>query len=122
MGDPEDASDATGNLETTVIYYDPAQAAAQAVAESVNTAMGGGATVLPLQGTPPTADGDIAGAGVLRDARPRQGEQDARRAQPVDGRHGTGRRRDQPAAHHADDLNSDAVHVRVCGHVRADKP
>ena len=65
MGDPEDASDATGNLETTVIYYDPAQAAAQAVAESVNTAMGGGATVLPLQGTPPTADGDIAGAGVL---------------------------------------------------------
>ena len=42
-----------------------AQAAAQAVAESVNTAMGGGATVLPLQGTPPTADGDIAGAGVL---------------------------------------------------------
>jgi hypothetical protein len=65
MGEPEDASDATGNLETTVIYYDPAQAAAQAVAESVNTAMGGGATVLPLQGTPPTADGDIAGAGVL---------------------------------------------------------
>ena len=65
MGDPEDASDATGNLETTVIYYDPAQAAAQAVAESVNTAMGGGATVLPLQGTPPTADGDIGGAGVL---------------------------------------------------------
>ena len=65
MGDPEDASDATGNLETTVIYYDPAQPAAQAVAESVNTAMGGGATVLPLQGTPPTADGDISGAGVL---------------------------------------------------------
>ena len=65
MGDPEDASDATGNLETTVIYYDPAQPAAQAVAESVNTAMGGGATVLPLQGTPPTKDGDISGAGVL---------------------------------------------------------
>jgi hypothetical protein len=65
MGEAEDASDATGNLETTVIYYDPAQPAAQQVAESVNTAMGGGATVLPLQGTPPTADGDIGGAGVL---------------------------------------------------------
>jgi hypothetical protein len=66
MGDPMDASDATGNLETTVIYYDPAQPAAQAVAESVNTAMGGGATVLPLPaGTPPVKDGDIGGAGVL---------------------------------------------------------
>src|SRR5262245_65713700 len=66
MGDPVDASDATGNLETTVIYYDPAQPAAQAVAESVNTAMGGGATVLPLPaGTPPVDSGDIGGAGVL---------------------------------------------------------
>ena len=66
MGDPTDASAATGNLETTVIYYDPAQAAAQAVAESVNSALGGGATVLPLpSGTPPVASGDIGGAGVL---------------------------------------------------------
>ena len=66
MGDPTDASAATGNLETTVIYYDPAQAAAQAVAESVNRALGGGATVLPLPGgTPPVASGDIGGAGVL---------------------------------------------------------
>ena len=66
MGDPLDASEATGNLETTVIYYDPAQAAAQAVAESVNRALGGGATVLPLPaGTPPVASGDIGGAGVL---------------------------------------------------------
>jgi hypothetical protein len=66
MGEPMDASDATGDLETTVIYYDPAQAAAQAVAESVNSALGGGATVLPLpSGTPPVASGDISGAGVL---------------------------------------------------------
>jgi hypothetical protein len=66
MGDSLDASDATGDLETTVIYYDPAQPAAQAVADSVNRAMGGGATVLPLpSGTPPVASGDIAGAGVL---------------------------------------------------------
>jgi hypothetical protein len=66
MGDPVDASDATGDLETTVIYYDPAQAAAQAVANSVNLALGGGATVLPLpSGTPPVQNGDIGGAGVL---------------------------------------------------------
>jgi LytR cell envelope-related transcriptional attenuator len=66
MGEPLDASDATGDLETTVIYFDPAQAAAQAVAESVNSALGGGATVLPLpSGTPPVASGDIGGAGVL---------------------------------------------------------
>lgn len=66
MGDSLDASDATGNLETTVIYYDPAQPAAQPVAESVNSVMGGGATVLPLPGgTPPVADGTINGAGVL---------------------------------------------------------
>jgi hypothetical protein len=66
MGDAMDASDATGNLETTVIYYDPAQPAAQPVAESVNIVMGGGATVLPLPGgTPPVADGTINGAGVL---------------------------------------------------------
>jgi hypothetical protein len=65
MGEATDASDATADLETTVIYYDPAQAAAQAVAESVNTALGGGATVLPLQGTPPVQSGDIGGAGVL---------------------------------------------------------
>ena len=66
MGDAMDASDATGNLETTVIYYDPAQPAAQPVAESVNLVMGGGATVLPLPGgTPPVASGSIDGAGVL---------------------------------------------------------
>ena len=66
MGDPMDASDATGDLETTVIYYDPAQPAAQPVAESVNSVMGGGATVLPLPGgTPPVADGTVNGAGVL---------------------------------------------------------
>jgi hypothetical protein len=66
MGEPTDASDATGDLETTVIYFDPAQPAAQAVATSVDRALGGGTTILPLPaGTPPVASGDIAGAGVL---------------------------------------------------------
>lgn len=65
MGDPTDASSATGTLEATVIYFDPAQPAAQAVAESVARALGGGVSVLPLQGVAPTASGDIGGAGVL---------------------------------------------------------
>jgi hypothetical protein len=65
MGDPTDASDATGNLDVTVVYFDPAQPAAQAVAQSVDRALGGGTSILPLQGTPPVASGDIAGAGVL---------------------------------------------------------
>jgi hypothetical protein len=66
MGEPTDASDATGNLEVTVIYFDAAQPAAQPVAQSVDRALGGGTTILPLpEGTPPVASGDIAGAGVL---------------------------------------------------------
>jgi hypothetical protein len=66
MGEPTDASSATGVLDVTVIYYDTAQPAAQPVADSVNVAMGGGATVLPLPaGTPPVASGDLGGAGVL---------------------------------------------------------
>jgi len=65
IGEPTDASSATGNLDTTVIYYDPAQPQAQAVADSVGRALGGGVTVLVLQGTPPTASGDLGGAGVL---------------------------------------------------------
>jgi hypothetical protein len=66
MGEPTDASSATGVLDVTVIYYDTAQPAAQAVADSVNRSMGGGATLLPLPaGTPPVASGDLGGAGVL---------------------------------------------------------
>jgi hypothetical protein len=66
MGEPTDASSATGVLDVTVIYYDTAQPAAQAVADSVNRAMGGGATVLALPGgTPPVESGDLGGAGVL---------------------------------------------------------
>jgi hypothetical protein len=65
MADAEDASDETGVLETSVIYFDPAQANAQAVAQSLANVLGGGITVTALAGTPPVADGDISGAGVL---------------------------------------------------------
>lgn len=66
MGGLENASSATGVLATTVIYYDTAQPAAQAVAESVARAMGGGVTLLALPaGTPPIESGNLNGAGVL---------------------------------------------------------
>ena len=48
-----------------MIYYDPALPAAQPVAESVNSVMGGGAAAPLPGGTPPVADGTINGAGVL---------------------------------------------------------
>jgi len=66
MVDPTDASSATGVLEMTVIYYDPAVPAAQDVADSVSRVLGGVSSVLPLpDGTPPTADGSLNGASVL---------------------------------------------------------
>lgn len=65
MVDPTDASSTVGTLEATVIYFDPNIAGAQAVADSVNRVMGGDLQVSPLQGTPPTQDGSMDGAGVL---------------------------------------------------------
>lgn len=65
MVDPTDAASTVGTLEATVIYFDSNIAGAQAVAESVNRVMGGDLQVSPLQGTPPTADGSLDGAGVL---------------------------------------------------------
>jgi hypothetical protein len=66
MGDPTDASSATGVLEQTVIYHDTTQPAAQPVAESVGRALGGAVSILPLPaGTPPVGSGDLGGAGVL---------------------------------------------------------
>lgn len=66
MVDPTDASSATGDIETTVIYFDPAVPAAQTVADSVGRVLGGVSSILPLpDGTPPTSDGSLNGAGVL---------------------------------------------------------
>lgn len=65
MVDPTDASSAVGTLATTVIYYDPNIAGSQEVADSVNRVMGRDLQVSPLQGTPPTRDGSMGGAGVL---------------------------------------------------------
>jgi hypothetical protein len=55
-----------GPIDTTKIYFDPANTAAQAVAESLKAAFGGGAIeVLPITTPPPIDTGDLAGAGVL---------------------------------------------------------
>jgi hypothetical protein len=63
--DPTNASTAVGDLETSVIYYETTIAGAQAVAESVNLVLGDDLQVSPLEGTPPTRDGSMNGAGVL---------------------------------------------------------
>lgn len=65
MVDPTDASSTVGTLEATVIYYASDIAGSQEVADSVNRVMGGDLQVSALQGTPPTADGSMGGAGVL---------------------------------------------------------
>lgn len=65
MVDPTDASSALSALDTTVIYFSPDIAGSQAVADSVNRVMGGDIEVSALQGTPPTQDGSMDGAGVL---------------------------------------------------------
>lgn len=60
MGTPTNAS--TGQLATTVIYYDPSVDAAQTVAESVNRVLGGDAPISQV-GTPaPTSSGEIDGS------------------------------------------------------------
>lgn len=65
MVDPTDAASTVGTLETSVIYFDPNITGAEAVAESVNRVLGGDLEVTALQGTPPTDDGSLDGAGVL---------------------------------------------------------
>lgn len=62
MGTPVNAS--TGLLEATVIYIDPANESAEAVAESVNRVLGGDSAISPV-GTPAqTESGELEG-GVL---------------------------------------------------------
>jgi len=66
MGEPTNASATVGQLEETVVYFDPAVGApAQAVAESVGRSLGGVGSTSPV-GTPaPTESGELGGAGVL---------------------------------------------------------
>jgi hypothetical protein len=60
-----EATNATSaQLEQSVVYYDPAVAAAQAVAGSVATMMGG-LTVEPVPTPPPIEGGALNGSGVV---------------------------------------------------------
>lgn len=62
MIDPVNASGP--NLTASIVYFDTAQAAAEAVAQSVALDLGG-VEVLELPTPAPTADGDLGEAGVL---------------------------------------------------------
>jgi hypothetical protein len=55
-----------GTLAVTKIYFDPANTAAKAVADSLQLALGGGEITVVEVATPPPIDtADLAGAGVL---------------------------------------------------------
>ena len=55
-----------GKIDVTKIYFDPAQPAARAVADSLQAGLGGGAIeVLELPVPPPVDSGAVNGAGVL---------------------------------------------------------
>lgn len=64
VGTPTNGSE--GQLEVTKIYFDPSNENAQAVAESVRLALGGGDITLFEMGVPaPVESGDIGDASVL---------------------------------------------------------
>lgn len=65
MGEATNASASTGQLQETVLYYDEAIPAAEAVAESVSRSLGGVATISPLSVPAPTESGETGGAGVI---------------------------------------------------------
>jgi hypothetical protein len=55
-----------GQLETTKIYYDTANASAEAVANSVRIALGGGTIQVLEMGTPaPVDSGEVGGASIV---------------------------------------------------------
>jgi hypothetical protein len=55
-----------GTIETTIIYQDPANPQAMAVAQSLQAALGGGDITIVEMGSPPPVDtGDALGATVL---------------------------------------------------------
>jgi hypothetical protein len=55
-----------GQLETTKIYYDNANASAEAVANSVRIALGGGTIQVLEMGTPaPVDSGEVGGASIV---------------------------------------------------------
>jgi hypothetical protein len=63
--DPVNSSATINDLELSVIYFVPANPAAEVVADSLATVLGGVATIAPMPEVPPTRDGTLNGAEVL---------------------------------------------------------
>ena len=63
--DPVNSSATIGDLDVSVIYFDATVPAAENVAGSLSTVLGGVATIAPMPETPPTRDGTLNGAQVL---------------------------------------------------------
>ncbi len=63
--DPTDTNESAPDIDTSAIYYDAANPAAQAVANSLNVVLGGTLNVAPLPDPLPIRDNDMKGAGVL---------------------------------------------------------
>jgi LytR cell envelope-related transcriptional attenuator len=63
--EPTNAAGLTEPMTASIVYFDTAQAGAQAVADTLARQLGGGVSVLPLEGTPQVEDGNLNGAGVL---------------------------------------------------------
>ena len=65
MGAATNASSSIGQLDETVVYFDPGIPSAQAVAESVASSLGGVTSIAPVATPAPTQTGSMDGAGVL---------------------------------------------------------
>lgn len=63
--EPTDTNASAPDIDTSAIYYDAANPAAQVVANSLNTVLGGALNVQPMPDPLPITDGDLKGAGVL---------------------------------------------------------
>jgi hypothetical protein len=65
MVDPVNSSATINDLDVSVIYFVPTNPAAEDVANSLATVVGGVATIAPMPDVPPTRDGTLNGAEVL---------------------------------------------------------
>ncbi len=63
--EPTNAAGLTEPLAASIVYFDTTQAGAQPVAETLARQLGGGVSVLPLDGTAQVDEGNLNGAGVL---------------------------------------------------------
>jgi len=65
MGEPTNKADSVGQLDASVVYFDPAVPNAEAVAGSVARSLGGVDSIAAVVVPAPTETGELGGAGVL---------------------------------------------------------